>query len=301
MLVEYLQRDPVLRRNFFLRVKILFFAAAGLNQKTWDDLKQIAFETCGEEILIVTGLVATESAPFVLSTGIEGSSPGWIGLPAPGVDLKLAPMGERTEARLRGPAITPGYWRRPDLNASAFDEEDYYRMGDAVKLVDPSGPQKGFLFDGRLNEEFKLSSGTWVRTGTLRRRLLAHFNGLLQEVALAAPDRDYVAALLFPSLDACRKLVPYFAETSSASEVLSHSEIRSAFQQGLNSFALQNPGLSTHVKRAILRDSPPSLEGRELTDKGTLNQAAVLKNRSAEVDQLYREPSPRDVLSIEVI
>ena len=300
MLVEYLRKDTALRHSFFSRLKLLFFAAAGLNQQTWDDLKQIAFESCGEEILIVTGLGATESAPFALSTGSEGSSPGWIGLPVPGVDLKLTPVGEKTEARLRGPSITPGYWRRPDLNANAFDEENYYRMGDAVKLVDPSDPQKGFLFDGRLNEEFKLSSGTWVRTGTLRMRLLAHFDGLLQDVVLAGPDRDYVAALLFPSLEGCRKLVPHFAETSSAADLLSHPEVRSAFEQCLNSFALENPGISTHVRRAILLDSPPSMEARELTDKGSLNQAAVLKNRSAAVDDLYREPAPPEMLRVEL-
>ena len=172
-------------------------------------------------------------------------------------------------------------------------------MGDAVKLVDSSDPQRGFLFDGRLNEEFKLSSGTWVRTGTMRMRLLAHFNGLLQEVALAAPDRDYVAALLFPSLDACKKLVPDSDGMSSASRLFSHPAVRNAFQQGLNSFAVQNPALSTHVKRAILVDRPPSMEAREVTDKGTLNQAAVLKNRSAIVDQVYGEPLAREVLRID--
>lgn len=300
MLVDALRADSVLRQNFFSRVNLLFFAAAGLNRKTWDEVQQLAFESCGEEILIVTGLGATESAPFALSTGVEGSSPGWLGLPVPGVEAKLVSLGDRTEVRLRGPSITPGYWRRPDLNAKVFDEESYYRMGDAVKPVDPSDPQKGFLFDGRLNEEFKLSSGTWVRTGTLRMRLLAHFNGLLHDVVLAAPDRDYVAALLFPSLESCRQLSPYFAD-SSAAEVLSSAEVRAAFQDHLNAFAVQNPGISTHVRRAILLDSPPSLEAREITDKGTLNQAAVLRNRSAEVERLYSEPAHPKVLSISIL
>ncbi len=299
MLVEALRTDSELRRNFFSRLYLLFFAAAGLNRKTWDEIQQIAFETCGEELLIVTGLGATESAPFALSTGLEGSSPGWLGLPVPGVEAKLALLGDRTEVRLRGPSITPGYWRRPDLNANAFDEEGYYRMGDAVKPVDPSDPQKGFLFDGRLNEEFKLSSGTWVRTGTLRMRLLAHFGGLLQDVVLAAPDRDYVAALFFPSLSGCRTLVPQFPRNGSAAELISTPVIRLAFQQGLNSFATQNPGISTHVRRALLLDSPPSLEAREITDKGTLNQAAVLKNRASAVEQLYREPLAEVVLAVE--
>lgn len=299
MLLAHFRKDSLLRKNFFRRVKLLFLAAAGLNQKGWDELQQIAVETCGEEILIVTGMGATETAPLALSTGIEGSAPGKIGLPVPGVEAKLAPVGEKTELRLRGPSITPGYWRRPDIDANAFDAENYYCTGDAVKLIDVADPPKGLLFDGRLNEEFKLSSGTWVRTGMLRSRLLAHFNGLLQDVVLAAPDRDYVTALLFPCIESCRKLSRH-SDGYTASEVLSFPEIRSTFQQGLNSFALQNPGVSTHVRRAILVDLPPSLEAREVTDKGTLNQGAVLKNRSAIVDQLYRELPPKEAFIIEL-
>src|SRR6185369_17159504 len=292
MLVANLRTDAALRNNFFSRLQLLFFAAAGLNRRTWDDLRQIAFETCGEEILVVTGLGATESAPFALSTGVEGSSAGWIGLPVPGVDLKLVPVGERTEALLRGPSITPGYWHRPDLHQAAFDEESYYRMGDALKLVDAAEPQKGFLFDGRLNEDFKLSSGTWVRTGMLRMRLLAHFDGLLQDAVVTAPDRDYVAALLFPALDSCRKLCPTLNQSSSASDIISLPEVRSAFQERLQSFASQNTGTSTYVQRALLLHAPPSMEAREITDKGTLNPAAVLKNRAAALELLYQEPSP---------
>ena len=300
MLVQHLRADAVLRKTFFSRLKLLFFAAAGLNRRTWDELQEIAYEACGEEILVVTGLGATETAPFALSTGIEGSAPGWIGLPVPGVELKLAPVGDRMEARLRGPSITPGYWRRPDLNGAAFDEEKYYRMGDAVAFLDPSDPEKGFLFDGRLNEDFKLSSGTWVRTSMLRTRLLAHFDGLLQDVVLAAPDRDYVAALLFPNLDACRKLCPCLKESATASEIISAQEVRSRFQQRLSSFVAKNPASSTHVQRAILLDSPPSLEAREITDKGTLNQAAVLKNRASLLQRLYEESTESQVLRVDI-
>lgn len=296
-LVEHLRGDAVLRQNFFRSLKLLFFAAAGLNRRTWDDIQQIAWETCGEEILVVTGLGATETAPFALSTDIDGSSPGWIGLPVPGVEAKLAPVGERIEVRLRGPSITPGYWRRPDLNELAYDEDGYYRMGDAVAPVDPSDPQKGFVFDGRLNEDFKLSTGTWVRTGNLRARLLAHFDGLLDDVVLAAPDRDYVAALLFPSIERCRKLCQDLKDSAALAEILSRPEVRSAIQSRLRSFALNHEASSTHVRRAILLDSPPSMDSREITDKGTLNQSVILKNRTLIVERLYQEPLPREVLS----
>ncbi len=296
-LVEHLRGDAILRHNFFSRLKLVFFAAAGLNRRTWDDLQQIAWETCGEEILVVTGLGATETAPFALSTGMDGSAPGWIGLPVPGVELKLATVGDRTEVRLRGPSITPGYWRRPDLNELAFDEDGYYRMGDAVAFVEPSDQQKGFVFDGRLNEDFKLSTGTWVRTGTLRARLHAHFDGLLDDVVLAAPDRDYVTALLFPSIERCRKLCQDMNGATTAAQLLSRPEVRSAFQSRLRSFALENEASSTHVRRAILLDSPPSMETREITDKGTLNQSAILKNRASIVERLYQEPVALEVLS----
>jgi feruloyl-CoA synthase len=299
MLVQHLRADANLRKTFFSRLQLAFFAAAGLNRRTWDELQDIAFETCGEEILVMTGLGATESAPYALSTSIEGSAPGWIGLPVPGVELKLSPVGNRMEVRLRGPSITPGYWRRPELDEVAFDDEKYYRMGDAVVFCDPSDPQKGLVFDGRLNEEFKLSTGTWVHTSILRTRLLAHFDGLLLDAVLAAPDRDYVAALLFPNLDACRKLCRDLKVSASATDVISRPEVRFILQARLKSFILENPASSTHIRRAILLDSPPCMEASEITDKGTLNQAAVLKNRAYLLKRLYQEPSDAEVLGID--
>lgn len=300
MLVQHLRTDADLRRNFFSRLQVMFFAAAGLNRRTWDELQNIAFETCGEEILVMTGLGATESAPYALSTSIEGSAPGWVGLPVPGVKLKLSPVGKRMEVRLQGPSITPGYWRRPELDEVAFDDEKYYRMGDAVAFIDPSDPQKGFSFDGRLNEEFKLSTGTWVHTSILRTRLLAHFDGLVLDAVLAAPDRDYVAALLFPNLDACRRLCFDSSGSASATDIIARSEVRSVFQARLKSFTLENPASSTHIRRAILLDSPPCMEASEITDKGTLNQAAVLKNRASLVERLYQESADSEVLRIDV-
>ena len=296
MLVEHLRADRELCRLFFSRLNLLFFAAAGLSQRVWDELQDLAFETCGEEILVVTGLGATETAPFALSTGLEGSCSGWIGLPVPGVELKLVPIGERTEARLRGPSITPGFWRRPDLDVNAFDEENFYRMGDAVRLVDPADPQRGFIFDGRLKEDFKLSSGTWVRVGSVRMRLIAHFEGLLQDVVLAGPDRDYVSALFFPALSACRKHCAGLPDGATTAEVLARPELRYAFQEKLNSFAAMNTSNSTRVMRALLLDVPPSMEHSELTDKGSINQGAVLRNRASRVEELYLESPPAHIL-----
>lgn len=298
MLVSHLRKDENLRKTFFSRLQFLFFAAAGLSQRVWDEMQDLAYETCGEEILVVTGLGATESAPFAISTGIEGSRSGWIGLPAPGVELKLVPTDGRIEARLRGPSITPGFWRRPDLDSAAFDGEQFYCMGDAVKLADPDDPQRGFVFDGRLNEDFKLSTGTWVRVGNVRARLLAHFDGLLQDVVLAGPDRDYVVALFFPSLERCRALCPATPQDSST-DILLRPEVLKTFLQTLDAYSQANASNSTCIARAMLLTRPPSMEAREITDKGSINQSAVLKNRADLVEQLYQEPVHPNVLCVQ--
>jgi feruloyl-CoA synthase len=298
MLVGHLRTDPGLRKTFFSRLNLLFFAAAGLSQHIWDELQNLAFETCGEEILVVTGLGATESAPYALSTGIEGAASGSLGLPVPGVELKLVPVEEKIEARLRGPSITPGFWRRPELTAAAFDEENYYRLGDAIKFADPQDPLKGFVFDGRLNEDFKMSSGTWVRVGPLRMRLLAHFGALVQDVVVAGPDREFTTALFFPDLEMCRKLCTGLSPNEPAAEVLARHEVRGVFQERLDSLASASTGRSTRIERAILLDTPPSIEVQEITDKGSINQKAVLVNRAALVEDLYREPIPAHVLTL---
>ena len=298
MLVAHLRTNAALRQTFFSRLKLLFFAAAGLSQHIWDELQEIAFESCGEEILVVTGLGATESAPYALSTGIEGAASGCLGLPVPGVELKLVPVDEKIEARLRGPSITPGFWRRPELTAAAFDEENYYRLGDAVKFLDPDDPLKGFVFDGRLNEDFKMSSGTWVRVGPLRMRLLAHFGNLVQDVVIAGPDREFTTALFFPVLESCRKLCVGLLPGAPANEALARPEVRRVFQERLDSFASASTGSSTRIERAILLDTPPSIEVQEITDKGSINQKAVLSNRAALVEELYREPVSDGVLTL---
>ena len=166
----------------------------------------MAVATCGEEILWMTGFGSTETAPFALSTGSDGAFSGLLGLPAPGLELKLAPVGSKMEARGRGPSITPGYWRQAELTRAAFDEEGFYRLGDAMRLVDPGDPRKGLLFDGRLAEDFKLSSGTWVSVGPLRARILAAAEGFAFDAVIAAPDRDAVCALIFPNARMCREL-----------------------------------------------------------------------------------------------
>jgi feruloyl-CoA synthase len=287
MLMPHLHQDVVLRETFFRRLRLLFYAAAGLGQRFWDELRDLAIEACGEEILIMTGFGCTETAPFTLSTGSGGAFAGMVGWPGPGIDLKLAPVGSKLEARVRGPNVTPGYWQDEALTRAAFDEEGYYRLGDAMRFVDPSDPGKGLIFDGRLAEDFKLSTGTWVSVGPLRARILAEAAGCAQDVVIAGPDRDFVTALIFPNLAVCRTLCDDPGGDASAREVVRHPQVVRRFRSILDRLARQSTGSSTFVARAILLDEPPSLDAREMTDKGSLNQKVVLANRAALVEELY--------------
>jgi feruloyl-CoA synthase len=287
LLTPHLRRDRALRDTFFRDLKLLFYAAAGLGQRFWDELRQVAIDACGEELLIMTGFGATETAPFALSTGLGGAAAGVLGFPARGMELKLAPVGAKLEGRVRGPNITPGYWRDEALTRAAFDEEGFYRLGDAMCFVEPSDPAQGMVFDGRLAEDFKLSTGTWVSVGPLRSRLMAQAAGLAQDVVIAGPDREYPAALVVPNLQACRDIVGEGAPAMSTRDLLAHPRVRARVQEVIDALARQATGGSTFVARALLLEAPPSLDAREITDKGSLNQQVMLTNRAPLVEALY--------------
>jgi feruloyl-CoA synthase len=248
----------------------------------------------------VTGLGATETAPSVTFTRGDGVRSGMIGLPVPGVEVKLAPDGDKTEMRVRGPSVTPGYWRQPELTKAAFDEEGFYRLGDAVAWVDAQEPRKGLVFDGRVAEDFKLATGTWVSVGPLRAKFIAFANPYVQDVVFTGLNRDWLGALVFPRLDDCRALAPDLPGGAPASEVLAHPAVRAKFQALVDAFAREATGSSTRIARAILLDRPPSIDASEITDKGSINQRAVLKARAALVEELYAEtPSPRTLAAKE--
>lgn len=288
MLLPALRADAALRRQFFSRLQALFFAAAGLRPEIADGLQELAVATVGRPIPWITGLGATESAPFALCTGALLSTTTHVGVPVPGLELKAAPVGDLLEARLRGPNITPGYWRDEEATRAAFDEEGYYRMGDAIAPFDPGDPlvSRGFMFRGRINEDFKLSTGTWVRVGALRARLLAALGDVAQDVVVAGHGRDRVAVLIFPNALACRALADASADVPMP-DVLAHPAVREAFVTRLEAYNAANPGSSTAVSRAVVLDTPPSLDAGEITDKGSLNQRAVLAHRPAVVERLY--------------
>jgi feruloyl-CoA synthase len=296
MLLPFLTAEPALREKFFSRLKILFYAGAALPQHVLDAYHRLAYETVGERILFMSSLGSTETAPAALACSWESERAANIGLPLPGVDLKLVPREGKLEARLKGANITPGYWRAPALNADAFDNEGYYKIGDALKFADPADPAKGLLFDGRLSEDFKLATGTWVSVGPLRAAFIAHFAPLVRDVVFAGADRDDVSALVFPDLDACKKLASGLAPDAPAQSLLGDAHVAAAFTHLLDSFVAASTGTSNRVTRMILLAEPPSLDIGEMTDKGSINQRAVLAHRKALVDDLYAAASPRHVI-----
>jgi feruloyl-CoA synthase len=297
-LLPFFERDAALRESFFRDLQLMLYAGAGLSQHVWDELERLAFETTGRRVPMVTSLGSTETAPAALFANwiLEGA--GNVGVPVPGVELKLVPNGDKLEMRVRGPSITPGYWKHPELTQAAFDEEGFYLMGDALKFADPADPSKGLLFDGRVAEDFKLATGTWVSVGPLRQSIIGAGAPYVQDVVITGHDRDDVAMLVFPALDACRGLCPDLDAAAPAGAVLTHAAVRAQFQRMLDRAAAGGTGSATRITRAILLEEPASLDIGEATDKGSINQRMVLKARATLVEELYLEqPSARTLVA----
>ena len=279
-LLPFLREDAALRKTFFSRLGLLQYAAAVLPQPIWEAYEELAIRTCGERILWITGYGATETAPAAMFTNRGAARAGTVGLPVDGVQMKLTPLADKLEARFRGPSITPGYWRAPELTAAAFDEEGYYRTGDALRFLDPADPQQGLEFDGRTTEDFKLTTGTWVSVGPLRSRINAAGSPYIQDTVITGHDRDDLGALVFPNPEVCKAMRP--------------EELRSHLQAVFDRLALQSTGSSTRIARVLIMETLPSIDASEVTDKGSINQRAVLQHRAALVEELYAEPrSPR--------
>ncbi len=292
-IVAAMRGDETLRRSLFARVKAFMFAGAGLSQPVWDELDRLAEQTAGERIAMITGFGMTETAPsctFALRAGEVRS--GHIGLPCPGVEAKLVPVDGKVELRFRGPNVMPGYWRLPEASAQAFDEEGFYRTGDAVKWVDPADPLRGLMFDGRIAEDFKLSTGTFVSVGPLRARIIAAGAPCVQDAVITGIDRDDVGMLVFPRLDECRALAGLGA-AAAPDEVLRHPAVCAHFQALVDRLWDEGTGSASRVARAMVLAEPPSIDHDEVTDKGSINQQAVLRRRAALVEALYRDAGER--------
>ena len=284
MLIAALREDDELRRRFFSDVKLLFYAAAALPQNLWDALEALSIATVGHAVPMVSAWGATETAPLATDCHFQAQRSGNIGVPVPGTEIKLVPTGDKLEARVRGPNVTPGYWKAPEQTAKAFDADGFYMMGDAMVLADSARPELGLFFDGRVAEDFKLTSGTWVSVGTLRIAGIAALAPVAQDIVVTGHDRDEVRFLVFPNIPACRALAKL--PDADVADVLSAPAVREAVAQGLARLKANGGGSSSFATRALLLADMPSVDGGEITDKGYINQSAVLSRRVSDIERL---------------
>jgi feruloyl-CoA synthase len=281
-LLPFLENDAKLRRTFFARLKVILYAAAALPAHLWDRLERLSILETGKRVRMTSAWGSTETAPQVTIVHFESVRTSVVGLPSPGYELKMIPVDAagKYELRVRGSNVTPGYWKRDDLTAAAFDEDGFYKMGDAGRFADPDDPAKGIEFAGRLAEDFKLTSATWVHVGALRVRAIAALAPVALDVVIAGHDRDEVGFLVFPNPD---------------SDLL-EPHVRECVRRGMNALRDEGGGGTTYGTRAILLEEPPSIDAGEITDKGYVNQRAVLERRAALVERLYARPCDESVI-----
>jgi feruloyl-CoA synthase len=297
MLLPYLQKDEALRTSLFARLQAFCYAGAALSPHVREGYERLGLETIGEIVPMLTSFGSTETGPSAISVTERAREPGVVGVPNPGVEVKLVPNAGKLEARVKSPSVTPGYWREPKLTEAAFDDEGYYKFGDALRFADKNNPERGFVFDGRVAEDFKLATGTWVSVGPLRAKFVAHCAPYVTDVVVAGHDRDDAAALVVPNLAACRELAEAPNGEAAPTEILACEGVRKTFLSLLKTFNAQAGGSSGRFARLILMDDPPSLDTGEMTDKGSVNQRAVLSRRAALVDELYAPHPSRRVIA----
>jgi feruloyl-CoA synthase len=296
-LLPYLRDDRALRAKFFHRLHAMFFSGAALSPYIWNSIDELAVQETGFRVPMLTGLGATETAPYFMSVCPATSRSGHVGLPVSGNEAKLVPDNGKLEVRAKGPNVTPGYWRQPELTAKAFDEEGFYKFGDALKPADPDDLSAGFDFDGRIAEDFKLASGTWVSVGPLRARFIAACAPLVRDVVIAGINRDELSALVVLDLDGCRLINPALPPDdlmATAADPL----IRGAFRERFIKFLAMSTGSSTRITRAVLLNTPMSIDRGEVTDKGSINQRAVLEHRSRLIDEIYAPAPAAEIITL---
>lgn len=297
MLVPHLRDDPLLRENFFRQLQVIFYAGAALPQHLWNELENLSRQAIGTEVTMTSSWGSTETAPMATDCHFQAVRSGVIGVPVPGTTLKLVPAADKLEVRVGGPNVFPGYWKQPDLSAAAFDEEGYYLIGDAVEFVDPERPELGLLFDGRVGEDFKLLTGTWVHVGSLRVAGIDAFSPVAQDIVVTGHDRDEIGFLVFPNIPECRTLCPGLPPDAPVDQVLSNIAVVQRIRQGMAMMA-QSGGSSTYAARVMLMAEPPSVEAGEITDKGYINQRIVRTRRADLVEWLYADMADRSVLTV---
>ncbi|RCW71462.1 feruloyl-CoA synthase [Pseudorhodoferax soli] len=272
MLLPLMEADDALAADILLRLRLAFYAAAALAPSTWQRLQAVAERVRpGRPLWLTTSWGCTETAPAITTAHWQQDGAGCIGNPLPGMAVRFVPSGDKLEMRIRGISVFPGYLRAPQETAAAFDEQGYYRIGDAGRLLDPGHPGRGIVFDGRVAEDFKLSSGTWVSVGTLRVELVSRLAPLVQDIVVAGHDRAEIGLLVF----------------ASAAGLQQPQALQAALRRLMQEQAAAGAGSARSPRRALVLGTPPALEAGEITDKGYINQRAVLQRRSAEVERLY--------------
>ncbi len=292
LLIPHLEADRTFRENFFRRIKFLWYAAASMQPSTWIALERLAVEATGHRILTVSGLGMTETSPIALFGNLYATGPGVVGIPVAGMDLKLVPHDDSFEAWYRGPNITPGYWRDPAATAASFDEDGFFKSGDLLSFIDPLQPKAGLRFDGRISEDFKLTSGTRVSAGKLRLTALDELRPLANEVVIVGADREDVRILIFPNWEECAA-VAGLNGNASPTQVASNAKLRAAIYERLVKLAGMGTGSSNRIVAALLVETPPSGAAGELTEKGTVNSRGLQKNRPELLDVLFGETDDR--------
>jgi feruloyl-CoA synthase len=296
-LLPHLEQDGKLARSFFARLRLIFYAGAALPQDLWARLEAVAERTIGARIPMTSSWGTTETAPLATAAHFIIDSAGPVGVPVPGVEIKLVPAGGKHEVRVRGPNITPGYWKRPDLTKDAFDEDGFYKPGDAMRLVDANDHTRGVAFDGRITEDFKLTTGTWVHVGGLRIGALAAASPALQDAVITGENRAFIGMLAWLSLPGCQKLAGAGAPADLA--VLSRQPaVREYVRNAIAQWNAAHPGSSTRIERVVLLPDAPSIDANEITDKGYINQRLALERRRAEAERLYAAQPDEGVIVI---
>jgi len=285
-LLPHLEKDDGLARAFFKRLRLIFYAGAALPQDLWERLEAVSLRTLGARVPMTSSWGTTETAPLAVAAHYLIERAGNVGVPAPGCEVKLVSAGAKLEVGVRGANVTPGYWKRPDLTAAAFDDDGFYRPGDAMRLADPNDPAKGLLFDGRLAEDFKLATGTWVHVGVLRVGVLAAASPALQDAVIAVENRGFIGLLAWVNPAGCRNLIGAGAPETLAG-LTAHAAVRTQVRAAIARWNAAQTGTSHRIARVLLLAEPPSIDENEITDKGYINQRRVLARRAADIDRLY--------------
>lgn len=289
LLIPFLQDDTQLRETFFKNLRFIFYAGAALPQHTWESLRALAASVSGNNTMVVSSWGSTETSPLATDCHFQADKSGVIGVPIPGTTIKLVPNSSKLEVRIKGPNVFPGYWKNEPETCKAFDHDGFYKIGDAVKFVDPEMPEKGLLFDGRVSEDFKLLSGTWVHVGAIRLAGIAALKPFAQDIVVTGHDRNRLGFLIFPNITACRTLCPELSDDATPADIIANPAVIKHLKEKLLAMHQSGGGSSTYPKMVALMDVPPSSDAGEITDKGYINQRMVLIQRKQWVERLYAD------------